>query len=142
MTKFSLSVCIGEMLMGASFCKSRNRRLWIQLSAQGPDGLCICPRCSMPGMKGPGDEGCLVSRADMTTEERFERIENELAVIVQAQHGIVESQRIQAETLSQLMQTIGAYVESSNAHMKRVEDNLDGLIRAITAEHTNGKSKL
>jgi len=79
---------------------------------------------------------------DMTTEERFERIENELAVIVQAQHGIVESQRIQAETLNQLMQTIGAYVESSNARMKRVEDNLDGLIRAITAEHTNGKSKL
>jgi hypothetical protein len=37
----------------------------------------------------------------MTTEERFERIENELTVIVQAQHGIVESQRIQAETLSQ-----------------------------------------
>jgi hypothetical protein len=79
---------------------------------------------------------------DVTTEERFERIENELAVIVQAQHGIVEAQRIQAETLGQLMQTIGAYVESSNARMKRIEDNLDGLIRAITAEHTNGKSKL
>jgi len=40
------------------------------------------------------------------------------------------------------MQTIGAYVESSDARMKRVEDNLDGLIRAITAEHTNGKPKL
>jgi hypothetical protein len=78
----------------------------------------------------------------MTTEERFERIEIELAVIVAAQHGIVESQRIQAETLSQLIHTIGAYVESSNARMKRVEDNLDGLIRAITAEHTDGKSKL
>jgi len=38
----------------------------------------------------------------MTTEERFERIEIELAVIVQAQHGIVESRRIQSETLSQL----------------------------------------
>ena len=79
---------------------------------------------------------------DVTTEERFERIENELAVIVQAQHGIVEAQRIQAETLGQLMRTIGAYVESSNARMKRIEDNLDGLIRAITAEHTNGKAKL
>jgi hypothetical protein len=77
----------------------------------------------------------------MTTEERFERIENELAVIVQAQHGIVESPRVQAETLNQLMQTIGAYVESSNARMKRVEDNLDGLIWAIAAEHTNGNSK-
>jgi hypothetical protein len=56
---------------------------------------------------------------DMRAEERFERIENELALIVLAQRGIVESQRIQAETLSQLMQTIGAYVESSDARMKR-----------------------
>jgi hypothetical protein len=115
--------------MDASFCNSQN---------QGFGSI----KGSMPGMKGPGDEGHARYTWDMTTEERFERIENELAVIVQAQHGIVESQRIQAETLSQLMQTIGAYVESSNARMKRVEDNLDGLIRAITAEHTNGKSKL
>jgi hypothetical protein len=31
---------------------------------------------------------------------------------------------------------------TSNARMKRLEDNLDGLIRAIAAERTNGKSKL
>lgn len=80
--------------------------------------------------------------ADVTTEARFERIESELALIVQVQHGIAWSQRIQAETLSQLMQTIGAYVESSNARMKRVEDNLDRFIRAISAQHTKGKPKL
>ena len=103
------------------------------------------PKMRMPGIDGRATKGAWFHERytwDMTAEERFERIENELAVIVQAQHGIVEAQRIQAETLGQLMQTIGAYVESSSARMKRIEDNLDGLIRAITAEHTNGKSKL
>jgi len=70
----------------------------------------------------------------MTTEERFERIEKVLA-------GTVEAQRIQVETLSQLIHTIGACIESSNARMKRIEDNLDGLIRAMSAEHTKRKSK-
>jgi len=32
-------------------------------------------------------------------------------------------------------------VDAADARMKRLEENLDGLIRAITAEHQNGKSK-
>lgn len=68
----------------------------------------------------------------MTSEERFERIESGLL-------GIVEAQRIHSETLSQLMQTVGRFVDSSDARMKRIEQNLDALIRAITAEHSNGK---
>lgn len=68
----------------------------------------------------------------MTSEERFERIESGLL-------GIVEAQRIHNETLSQLMQTVGRFVDSSDARMKRIEQNLDALIRAITAEHSNGK---
>jgi hypothetical protein len=72
---------------------------------------------------------------DMTTEERFERIEKALAATV-------EAQRIQAESLSQFTQLLSRYVDAADARMKRTEDNLDGLIRAITAEHTNGKSKL
>jgi hypothetical protein len=71
----------------------------------------------------------------MTVEERFERIEKALA-------GTVESQRIQAESLSQLTQMLSRYVDAADSRMKRIEDNLDSLIRAITAEHTNGKSKL
>jgi hypothetical protein len=68
----------------------------------------------------------------MTSEERFERIESGLGAIV-------EVQRINSETLSQLMQTVGRFVDSSDARMKRIEQNLDALIRAITAEHSNGK---
>jgi hypothetical protein len=54
--------------------------------------------------------------------------------------GLVEVQRINSETLGGLMSTVSAFVDSSDAHMKRIEQNLDALIRAITAEHSNGKS--
>jgi DNA gyrase/topoisomerase IV subunit B len=56
----------------------------------------------------------------MTTEERFERIEKALA-------GTVEAQRIQAESLSQFTQLLSRYADASDARMKRIEDNLDGL---------------
>jgi hypothetical protein len=76
----------------------------------------------------------------MTPEERFERIERTLIGLTDAQRGLVEAQRMQAETLSGLMQMIGSHVTSADARMKRIEENLDGLIRAITAEHRNGKT--
>lgn len=75
----------------------------------------------------------------MTSEERFERIESGLAAVVQVQLGIVEAQRIHNETLSQLMQTVGRFIDSSDARMGRIEQSLEALIRAITAEHSNGK---
>jgi ABC-type transporter Mla subunit MlaD len=68
----------------------------------------------------------------MTTEERFERIESGLAEVVQAQ-------RVNSETLAELVQTVSRFVNSSDARMTRIEQNLDALIRAITAEHSNGK---
>lgn len=37
-------------------------------------------------------------------------------------------------------QTIAGYVAAADARMIRIEENLDGLIRAITREHSNGKS--
>jgi hypothetical protein len=37
--------------------------------------------------------------------------------------------------------SIGKYVDAAEARTKRLEENLDGLIRAITAEHSNGKTK-
>jgi hypothetical protein len=33
------------------------------------------------------------------------------------------------------------FLSAADARMTRIETNLDGLIRAITAEHTNGKSQ-
>ena len=39
----------------------------------------------------------------------------------------------------QITESLSSYVDDSNARMKRLEENLDGLIRAISAEHGNGK---
>jgi hypothetical protein len=41
--------------------------------------------------------------------------------------------------IGQLAVTVDKYVAAADARMKRIEENLDGLIRAITSEHTNGK---
>lgn len=41
--------------------------------------------------------------------------------------------------VAKFVDTSSAYVQASDARMKRLEENLDGLIRAITREHTNGK---
>lgn len=54
-------------------------------------------------------------------EARFERIENGLAALVQAPLGIVEGQRVHNETLSQVMQTVSRYIDSSDARLKRTE---------------------
>jgi ABC-type transporter Mla subunit MlaD len=65
-------------------------------------------------------------------EEQFQEIQNGLAAIV-------EIQRMNSETLSQLNQRVSKIIDSSDARMKRIEQNLDALIRAITAEHSNWK---
>jgi hypothetical protein len=53
----------------------------------------------------------------MTTDERFERIETDLAGTAEILRTVAETQDRQAEKLSQL----------------------DGLIRTIAADHSNGK---
>lgn len=35
---------------------------------------------------------------------------------------------------------VSRYVDPANARMMRIEENLDGLIRAITREHNYGKA--
>jgi hypothetical protein len=75
----------------------------------------------------------------MTAEERFERIETDLAGITGILRTVAEIQRRQAESLSQITESISRYVDHSDARLKRIEENLDRLIRAITAEHGNGK---
>jgi hypothetical protein len=49
------------------------------------------------------------------------------------------SSAMNSETLSQLNQTVNKIIDSSDARMKRIEQNLDALIRAIKAEHSNWK---
>jgi hypothetical protein len=43
-------------------------------------------------------------------------------------------------TLQTLMESVTRSVDAADARMRRIEENLDGLIRAIAAEHSNGKS--
>lgn len=70
----------------------------------------------------------------MTTEERFTRIETSLAAAASLQEQL-------QWTMSSLVETVTRYVESADARARRLEESLDGLIRAITAEHSNGKSE-
>jgi hypothetical protein len=82
--------------------------------------------------------------------ERFARIEavlqstvNELAVFQQTMTQtigtVMQSQMRLQELLGTVTETMGRYVDASDARMKRIEENLDILIRAITAEHGNGR---
>jgi septal ring factor EnvC (AmiA/AmiB activator) len=89
----------------------------------------------------------------MTTEQRLERIETDLAATtatlrVQAESvnqltGSVSQLTVSISQLtgsvSQLAEVVSHYIDGADARMKRIEENLDGLIRAITAEHTNGR---
>lgn len=70
----------------------------------------------------------------MTTEERLERIETALAATIQSQGRVYEA-------MTDVVQTIGKFADEPSARMTRIEENLGALIRAITAEHTNGKNK-
>ncbi len=102
----------------------------------------------------------------MTADERFERIEATLETVGQMQlsiaarqiaredrqdawqqkfdkamDGIVESQAANQKSLATLVESITRYVDAADSRLKQMEQNLDNLIRIITAEHSNGKSK-
>ena len=77
-----------------------------------------------------------------------------MVVVVATLHGLASQQKLNDSlfrvseaqqslivTVSQLTETVSRYVDSADSRMKRIEQNLDRLIRAITAEHSNGKGK-
>jgi len=96
----------------------------------------------------------------MTSEERFERIERDLAAAAalavrneQAIAALAEASaayaRVNNENMTALTQRIAEYVAHAaeyvahaDARMRQMEANLDALIRIITAEHSNGQGKL
>jgi hypothetical protein len=84
----------------------------------------------------------------MTIEAQFAAIAATLQVLAEAQvrtqtatEGLVQAQTHTQEAIAEMVASVGKYVEAADARMTRLEENLDGLIRAITAEHSNGKSK-
>jgi len=52
---------------------------------------------------------------------------------------LIEGQIRTDKSISSLAVTVDKHVDAADAGMKRLEENLDGLIRAITREHSNGK---
>jgi hypothetical protein len=74
-------------------------------------------------------------------------IEETVLAMAQAQlrtqssiESLTQAQTRTQETITGLAESIGRYAGAADARMKRLEENLDSLIRAITAEHSNGKS--
>ncbi|MGA2120041.1 MAG: hypothetical protein ABSH56_35550 [Bryobacteraceae bacterium] len=96
-----------------------------------------------------------VIQVQANTNERIDSLAESLKLVIQVQtnaneriDGLAESLKIVIqiqtntnERISVLVESIGQYVDASDARTRRLEDNLDALIRAITAEHSNGKSK-
>lgn len=70
----------------------------------------------------------------MTIDERLE-------VLAEKQIALTEQQTITSQSIASLAETVSKYVTASDARMRRIEENLDGLIQAITREHSNGKAK-
>ena len=52
---------------------------------------------------------------------------------------LIEGQIRTDKSLNELAVIVTKYVDAADARMKRIEQNLDGLIRAITSEHSNGR---
>lgn len=84
----------------------------------------------------------------MTTIERLTRIENGWIEIQVAVKAVIKSQTRTNGLIASLAETFGHYADAANArtvrleaNLARLEENLDALIRAITTEHSNGKSK-
>jgi len=81
-------------------------------------------------------------------EQRFQPIEETLAksaTMQQETQGLlrtlVDSQARAQATISGLVKSSDSYADAADARLKHIEENLDALIRAITAEHTNGKNR-
>ena len=77
----------------------------------------------------------------MTTEERLEHIENGWLDIQQALKAVIQVQTNTIEEIGAIAGSLGQFVDAANTRISRLEDNLDALIRAITAEHSNGKGQ-
>lgn len=85
---------------------------------------------------------------DQETRERFERIEANLEGLTRGsvevnnlQQALVAAQLNTQAAIDELVVTVSRFVEDTDARLKRTETNLDALIRAITADHSNGHTK-
>ncbi len=75
------------------------------------------------------------------TQERFKRIETNLDIVSLALRKLTESLDRNVTSQETLTQAIHLFIDASDARMGRIEESLNALIRAITADHSNGKGK-
>jgi hypothetical protein len=79
--------------------------------------------------------------------DRIEQIESNLLLLTRSHAQLQDTVKTIAvlqesvqQSLLSLTTSIGHYVSGADARMKRLEENLDALIRALTAEHGNGRN--
>jgi hypothetical protein len=63
-------------------------------------------------------------------------------MLATSQKELVESQKGLVATVDELARTVSKFVESGEARSRQLEASLDGLIRAIAQEHSNGKGRI
>jgi hexokinase len=78
---------------------------------------------------------------DQETKDRFERIEAIQEETSKLQQALVAAQLNTQAAIDELVVTVSRFVENTDARLKRTEANLDAMIRAITADHSNGNNK-
>jgi hypothetical protein len=72
---------------------------------------------------------------------RTDKSVGELAGLIGESNARLEAAHLRIEAAHlKTEEAIRQYVDAADARMKRIEENLDGLIRAITREHSNGKN--
>jgi hypothetical protein len=86
----------------------------------------------------------MMSRIDRIEQLLEENLQGQITWredIKTAMSGLIEAQTATQRSFATLNESISRYVDSADARTKRLEENLDALIKAITAEHSNGKGK-
>ena len=66
-------------------------------------------------------------------QRQTDKIVGNLATVVESNSNAMR------DAIDRLALTVDKYAQAADARMRRIEENLDGLIRAITSEHSNGK---
>jgi hypothetical protein len=81
-----------------------------------------------------GDLARIVGLQVDASEARSQRLEEA--------HRRTEEAHVQTEVaIASLAVSSARNIDAADARMKRIEENLDGLIRVITREHSNGKGR-
>jgi ABC-type transporter Mla subunit MlaD len=83
----------------------------------------------------------LISELTLAVTRHVETANTSISHTDNALGKLNEAQIRTQDAITHLAASVDKYVVAADARMKRIEENLDGLIRAITREHSNGKER-